>query len=224
MSFLTAKRERDTLRLREELSKRAPAEDVARVIAEEARREEEFARKAAERLAGDLGTALAIPDPTLRERAVRGVLGRERTYARQRSMAMFARAIAAVDRAVLRGASPAGAFWKLDPGVIEHTAGCLVMGGKFWPWAVLDRVHPPRHAGCPCRLVGYGEAIAEGLMRAGDVMDVRTAIRAAGGVVMESAVAEALLREMDVRDRLVESGLTSPEALARIPLAGVEEG
>lgn len=223
VSFLTAKRTRDEQVLRAELAKRGPVGDVDAVIAEEMVREEEFARRAAERFTVNMSTALAIPDPQMREAAVRGLLGRESFIARQRSQAMFARAIAAVERRVLRQASPNGAFWKLDPTVIEHTAGCLIMGNKFWPWAVLDRVHPPRHAGCPCRLKSYGEAIHDGDMTAGDVMNVRDAIRSTHGVVMEAAIADQLLEELDLRDALVEQGLATAAALAAIPLAGLEE-
>jgi hypothetical protein len=108
--------------------------------------------------------------------------------------------------------------------VIEHTAGCLIMGGKFWPWQVLDRVHPPRHAGCPCRLVGYGDAITDGLLNPGAVMDAQTAIRRAAGVVMEGVLlvepedAEALIeaaggRElMETRCALIREGLVADES------------
>lgn len=222
VSFLTAKRRADEEFLTGEMLKRAPAEDVARVIADEQGFEQAFAEKAAARFAERIATALAIPDPTVRERAIRGVLAQEETYARQRAVAMAARAFAAIDRVVLREASPQGAFWKLDPTVTEHTAGCLVMGGKFWPWAVLDRVHPPRHHGCPCRLLSYGEAIADGLLKPGDVPSVRDAINMAKGIVMEAAEADALLAELDVRDLLVERRIATPESLARIPLVGVE--
>jgi hypothetical protein len=103
--------------------------------------------------------------------------------------------------------------------VKEHTAGCLIMGGKFWPWSVLDRVHPPRHPGCPCRLLSYGEAVASGDMKAGDVPNVADAVKDARGVVMEAAVADSILEELDLRDRLIEAGLATPEGLSRIPLA-----
>lgn len=221
VAFLSAIRQRDQGWLQTELSARGPADDVASVIAEETQRADAFAEGVAKRVAGDVQQALAIPDPKLRESAIQSILAREKRFARMRSEAMAARAFAAINRAGVRRDSPQGAFWKLNPDVAEHTAGCLVMGGKFWPWSVLDRVHPPRHPGCPCRLLSYGEAVAAGDMRAGDVPDVADAIKQASGVVMEAAVADALLAELELRDRLVETGLVSVEALSSVPLAVV---
>lgn len=225
VSYLTKLRERDTGWLSRELPKAAQvgkvnSADIAAVVAEERRRGELFAEQSVKRVTGALSTALAIPDAAQRDAAVRGIMEREQRYATQRSEAMAARAFAAVERVAVRYDSPDGGFWKLDPTVKEHTAGCLVMGGKFWPWAVLDKVHPPRHQGCPCRLLSKGQAMAEGLMRAGDVSNVRDAVRAASGVVMEASSADAILAELELRDRLAEGGLVSAEALASIPLAG----
>lgn len=191
VSFLTVQRSRVRAWLREQLRKRSlvtPEAEIEGVLDDEERRGAEFERRSAERFTRDLTATLAIPDGRQREAAVRGLVDREQRYARQRDEAMAARAFAAVDRLVLRTSSPQGAFWWLDPNVAEHTAGCLFMGGKFWPWAVLDRVHPPRHTGCPCRLLGYGEAVAEGLMAPGDVQDVRKAVLRAAAVVMEGAL------------------------------------
>jgi hypothetical protein len=227
VAFLAAQRSRRDAWLAQAMRKRAPAvtlDDISSVIAGEEQRQAAFELKQAQRLAQDLTTALAIPDRAAREAAVRGLMTREQRFARQRDEAMAARAFAAVDRVVLRQQSPTGAFWKLDPSVIEHTAGCLIMGGKFWPWQVLDRVHPPRHAGCPCRLVGYGDAITDGLLNPGAVMDAQTAIRRAAGVVMEGVLlvepedAEALIeaaggRElMETRCALIREGLVADES------------
>lgn len=172
------------------------ATDIETVIAEERVRGETFRKLAEQRLRRDLPVALAIPDPAQREAAVRGIMQREAVYQRMRSEAMAARGIAAVDRMVLRRDSPTGAFWKLDPTVQEHTAGCLIMGGRFWGWPILDRVHPPRHAGCPCHLLSYGEAIKLGLLVPGAVLDLADQIKAAAGVVMESTTADDLLDEL----------------------------
>lgn len=230
VAFLTAHRERVRGWLGEQMRRRtasARPEDIARVISEEEQRGEEFERRAAARIARDVTTALAIPDSAAREGAVRGIMRREARYARQREQAMAARAFAAIDRVVLREQSPTGAFWQVDPTVVEHTAGCLIMGGKFWPWQVLDRVHPPRHAGCPCRLRGYGDAIADGLLAPGQVMDVQTAIRRAAAVVMEGALVlddpadgEALIeaaggREyVELCEALLAGGLVTEASLA----------
>jgi hypothetical protein len=229
VAFLAVQRARVRSWLSTQLRTRQPSvplDDVAALIDEEERRGAEFEKRSAARFARDLTTALAIPDKAAREAAIRGITSREQRYARQRDEAMAARAFAAVDRIVLKGESPQGAYWWNDPTVSEHTAGCLIMGGKFWPWAVLDRVHPPRHGGCPCRLRGYGEAIADGLMSPGDVVDVQTAIRRAAHVVMEGVLtvempedAEALIEAaggrdlLELRGGLLEAGLVADESM-----------
>lgn len=194
-------------------------DDVGRLIDEEMQREQTFTEKQRARTRRDVQAALSIPDPLKRERAVRGVVGTERHYSRLRARAMAARSIAATDRVVLRADSPQGAFWKLDPTVIEHTAGCLILGGKFWPWVVLDRVHPPRHAGCPCRLISYGEAIATGLMAADSVRPEPDAIRAAAGVVMEAERAAELAQladDYELAEEMVRRGLADDDALVAL--------
>lgn len=193
--------------------------DVADVLAREMTLEDAFARNAADRVASKLPAALAIGDGEQRRAAVRQVFADEERFQRQRGEAMAARALAALERVVVRRGSPAGAYWRLGF-AHKHTQGCLVMAGRFWPWAVLDRVHPPRHYGCSSSLVGYDEAVGSGLMAAGDVPDVRAAVRAAAGVMMEGEAA-ALLGELDIRDALVEQGFASRAALERIPLAGL---
>jgi hypothetical protein len=217
-AFLAAARQADRQWLTVTLSE-APPQDVTATLAEEERRGAEFAEAASARLAGELDGLLAIPDQQVREAKMRVTLEREKRYARQHSEAMAARAFAALDRVDLRKTSPAGAYWQLDPTVKEHTAGCLFMGGKFWPWAVLDRVRPPRHAGCPCKLRSYQTALASGWITPEDVRSVQDAVREAAGVVMEAAVAEAVTRELELRDALIESGLADPAALAAIPVS-----
>jgi hypothetical protein len=228
LSFLRANRKRSAQWLQDTLARRAAAEarrhpgvtldgirqDLAAVIAEEMRREDAFARASGERVAGALPQATAIADPRRRDAAIAAILDRERQYAVQRQNAMASRALNATDRVVLRVASPQGAFWKLDPTVIEHTRGCLIMGGKFWHWPVLDRVHPPRHQGCPCRLVSYGDAIADGLMSVSDVRDLRTETAAASDVVMELDDAERIMAAFaldELREALISKGMTTPE-------------
>lgn len=136
--------------------------------------------------------------PGARERAVRGVLQREEQYARQHARMAMARAVAGAERAQLHRESPWGAYWELSPHVREHTVGCLIMGGKAWPWAVLNRIHPPRHGGCPCRLRSIGAARAEGLITG--LPDLESAIIAASGVLME-ADAEGLRTLLAMADR-----------------------
>lgn len=230
VAFMVDQRQRMHAWLSDKLRTRGPVslDDVSKVLADEERREDAFAQKQVARLNRDLATVLAIPDQTAREGALRGLMSREERYARQRAEAMAARSFAAVDRVVLRQQSPNGAFWELDPNVQEHTAGCLLMGGKFWPWAVLNRVYPPRHHGCPCRLRGYGEAVARGLMGPGDVPDVKDAIRRAAAVVMEGALriepedaaaliaAGGLLEEEGLREALMAAGMLNADVLAAL--------
>lgn len=221
--FLSALREQHRLWLTSQLGGYSTsANDIALVIADEMRREVAFAKNSADRVAGALPQALRIADPAEREAAVRRILADEERYARQRAEAMAARAIAALGRHQLRRESPLGAYWRLGA-ASKHTAGCLFMAGKFWPWEVLDRVHPPRHYGCTSSLHGYGEAILSGWMSPSDVPDTRDAIRVAIGVVMEQEEADALLRELEVRDRLIEFGVDSA-ALGQIALEGVADG
>lgn len=136
-----------------------------------------------------------------RERAVRGLLSLEQRYTSQHASAVMARGVAHGERLTLRRNSPTGAFWLLDPFVQEHTAGCIIMGDKFWPWIILDRVHPPRHAACPCRLISYAQALTEGRLSPDRVPTERQAVELASGVMME-AEAETLL----VLLRLAEMG------------------
>lgn len=230
MSFLTLLREANKRWLLGSLGRYSsvPA-DIAQVIADEMRFEEAFAQASSDRLAAGLPAALEIADPAQRAAAVRRLLDAEERYAQQRQEAMAARAIAAVTRAQLRRDSPLGAFWRLGR-ALDHTSGCVVMAGgdregagKFWPWAVIDRVHPPRHYGCTSTLHSFGEAIHEGWMRPGDVPDTREAIRAASGVLMEEWEADALERELELRETLVEAGLVTWDELALRPWEGVAE-
>lgn len=191
-----------------------PAE-IASVIAGEMVREQEFARKAADRLASRMPEALRIEDPDERRRKVAQILADEERFAAARTEAMVARATAAIERFGLRRASPLGAYWEIGL-AHQHTQGCLIMHGKFWPWAVLDRVHPPRHYGCTSRLHTFADAIQLGLMTPADVPDTRAAIRAASGVMMEGE-ADALLAELEVREQLAELGFDA----SGIELAGV---
>lgn len=205
VAFFAQQRERVRVWLRGQLAAAAPgvsADVIEQVLAEEDQRQLAFDRKAQERVARAVTVALAIPDARLREEAMRGIAAREQRFAQQRAEAMLARSSAAVERIAVKQVSPTGAFWKLDPNVREHTAGCLILGEKFWPWEVLDRVHPPRHAGCPCRLIGYAAAVADGLLIPSQIMDVGRAVQLAAGVVMEGIVE----LDVDAALALVEDG------------------
>jgi hypothetical protein len=166
----------------------APVEDLEAIQAEEEDREREFARRSEERVERAVRGAIRLPAER-RPAAVAGALAQERNYARARSEAMFQRSLGAVERTVLRRNSPLGAYWQIGAAE-QHTLGCRVMNGKFWPWAVLDRIYPPRHFGCTSRLRSYGEALSEGLMGPGDVMTEEEAARLSAGVLMEAEVEE----------------------------------
>lgn len=219
ITFLAALRERQRVWLTAELGHYSKdSSDIAQVIATEMDLGQVFAENSADRVAKALPAALSIADPAARAAAVRQILADEERFAQQRSEAMAARAIASLGRFTLRRDSPLGAFWKLGRAQ-KHTEQCKFMAGKFWPWAVLDRVHPPRHYGCTATLHGFGEAVASGWMSARDVPDPREAIRAASGVVMEAVDAEQLLAELDVRVLLVDGGVHE-SVLVGIPFRG----
>lgn len=218
ISFLARVREANRAWLTRELGRHSTVpDDIASTVQAEMQLEQVFAQRSADRLAKALPVALRLP-PAEREAKVRQILADEERFARQRSEAMAARAIAAVTRHALRRESPLGAFWQLGL-AHKHTEGCKFMAGKFWPWAVLDRVAPPRHYGCTSSLHGFGEAIANGWMSAGDVPDPSAAIRAAAGVVMEQEQADGLLRELELRGRLIEAGVHE-SALSSIEFEG----
>lgn len=162
--------------LREQYPDR-PKHEIDQVVSKEGEYEAEFRRKMRDRLKADLPKALAIPDPATRNAAIAKLLEREKRYTRQREEAILNRAIARIEMNLLMELSPEGAFWRLSPMVREHTLDCLAMGGKFWPWTVLKRLHPPLHAGCPCELWGLQEAVEAGFMTADQVPDQTDAER-----------------------------------------------
>lgn len=163
-----------------------PDADVQAILDLEAERGRQFADAQDARLRAALPQILAMPEGAARADAMQALMAREERFERQRAQAMFGRAVNGLNRVVVKGQSPMGAFWKLSPYVKEHTAGCLVMGERFWPWEVLDKLHPPRHPGCPCHLESYGSAIGNGWMRPEDVRSVPDALAMAAGVTMEA--------------------------------------
>ena len=186
--------------------KRLPQQDILDVIGDETARQGEFERRVLLRVKRDAQKALSLPTKRDREQAVSRLIQRERTYARYRAEAMAVRAFSALDRVVLRQESPLGALWKLDPNVKEHTPDCIAMGGKVWPWSVLDLFHPPTHTGCRCSL----HKVPEGA----SVPDEAFALRRA-------RAAMALLHEEEylaLREKLVGLGLEAPGLLDRAML------
>jgi hypothetical protein len=146
---------------------------------EELAYEDAFRRKSRARWARELPRVMAIPDAAERRRAVEAFLARERRYSEQRYRAIVRRVAARVERERVRDASPLGAYWTMDPRLRTHTPGCVALAGHFWPWSVIDRVHPPLHANCGCRLWSLDEAVRRGWMRADQVPDEADAVRRA---------------------------------------------
>lgn len=223
ISFLGALSEQHKAWLASQLSSIATSQDdVGQVMAEEMVREQDFAKLSADRVAKALPAALSIADPAERRRAIEKIFAAEERYAQQRAEAMAARAIHAVQRASLRRASPRGAYWQLGQ-AHKHTEGCLIMAGRFWPWTVLDRVHPPRHYGCTSTLHSEQEAMAAGWINEHDIPSVKVAVRAAAGV-MQEGVADALLRELEIREWIAEVEGVDMAVLESIELQGVRDG
>lgn len=167
-------------------------EEISALAQEEIRRGEVFREKQKARLERDLPKALRLADPVERSRAANRIMERERRFDRQRDEAIAERAVAGAERTTVKRLSPRGAYWWLDPTVRQHTPACLALGGKFWPWTVLDHIHPPLHVGCPCRLAPLSEAVAKGWMTEADIPDTADAVlRAKRAVELEKKLREA---------------------------------
>jgi 2'-5' RNA ligase len=209
-------------RLRDRLtSLGVPPDDIAAALAEEQQREKEFQRRATARVRAGLRLALAATDPSARAAGIEAVLRREQQYARQRAQASADRVYAATERESLRAVSPSGAYWQLGHAT-QHTPDCLAMAGRFWPWSVLNKVHPLLHPGCQCRLRSFGDAIAEGLMLPGDVPSEAEARQMAQPVIdyieRGHPLEEAAAEELQTRLQLLEAGVADRNALAALPL------
>lgn len=206
-----------------------PNADLAAALAEEDRREIVFRKRVEQRLRAGMKIALAAKDPSARAAAIQALMKREQRFAEMRSEASAERVLAAAELADLRTRSPQGAFWALGMRQ-KHTPDCIAMAGKFWPWEVLNEVHPLLHVGCGCRLFSFGEAVSQGMMKAGDVPSVSRALQLAKPVIEhvreEAASAEAkyghlaedATEELIARAALLDHGADA-DALAATPLA-----
>jgi hypothetical protein len=193
--------------LQESFAHRTPAE-LNPLVAREVAYEAEFLRRQRARILRDLPRALRGTPEEMKE-AVSKLMAREARYIRQREHAMAARAHSAAGMLDLREQSPEGALWMLSDSVVNHTPGCVAMSRRFWPWKVLQEVmHPPVHAGCPCYLVTFQEAVARGLMRADQVPDVADAYARA---LQARALEEALIESYG-EDQLAEGWITLVES------------
>lgn len=211
----------------------AQADDLTLAMEEEARREVVYRKLAEQRVEAGVKLASRISDPSARAAALQAVIRREQRFAEQRAAAAGERVLASAEMAELRRLSPQGAYWTLGKRR-THTPDCVAMANHFWPWSVLNIVHPLLHTGCGCELHSLGWAISRGLMTAADIPSDRTAQRLAAPVIRhvedehaaaerkyghltEAAEAEAA-EELQVRERLVEADIL--DALnAAAPLA-----
>jgi 2'-5' RNA ligase len=211
LSFFAGRRQDDSLflamMLRQDYPQRT-ATQIDGLVASELGRQAEFERRAEERMKRDLPKALAETDPEKRRDAVNRLLEREKRYVEMRQAAMVERASARAEHLDVKLASPEGAYWKLDPTVKKHTLDCVLMGEKFWPWEVLDRIHPLLHTGCQCHLYTKREALERGWLFANHVVDVGDAVKTARAY-MERAhrVKEAYPGEIEawIEERLEEA-------------------
>jgi hypothetical protein len=140
-----------------------PQEAALELQADEAARELAFSRNSRQRVQEGLAKVLPVEDPELRRAALQALLGRERQYAVLRSQAVAVRAAALRNFVDVQEVSPQGALWMLNPLVTQHTPDCIALSGRFWPWAVLAKIRPPRHGGCRCYLLAAADAIRRGL-------------------------------------------------------------
>ena len=179
--------------LRSKYPKR-PIGEIERAAQDELKYELEFQRRMRERLQRDLPVALSATDATKRAELVQKLLDREARYLQMREEAKLNRAVNAIERSILKESSPSGAYWWLSPDVKKHTPDCLAFGGKFWPWEVINKVHPPVHHGCACRLYGAEEALSAGWIEPGDLPEAGDAIIRANAIIKRYS----LLKEAEV--------------------------
>lgn len=199
---------------------------IAQIVEEEIRREREFQRKMLLRLQQKVPAALELEDADARRERLQAILNLEERYIAQRGEAMHDRAIAAAERQTVREASPKGAFWHLSPYVHKHTADCLAMGGKFWPWEVLDHFNPPTHPGCQCMLLTAHEALSRNFIHPEHIeqMDVADAkARAADALKLVKKLNEAGLTEAELAAYLEEAAKHKGAMVALYPKRSVRK-
>ena len=144
--------------LTQELRKLFPNADpnvIRQAVETELRFEQMFQQKGLKRVEADLHKAGALPTPEAQQKRVNEILNREKHYAGLREKAMMNRAKGHVQNAEVKAASPLGATWVLGKRK-THTAGCVALAGKNWPWEVLDTIPPPLHSNCGCELKPLG--------------------------------------------------------------------
>lgn len=212
--------------MRERLGKHGiRLDDVDAALVEEDRLEGIYRRRAEKRISDGLKVAMRAPDASARAAGVDGVMRREQQYAWMRAAAAANRVLAAAEREQLRRTSPRGAYWSL--GVRnQHTPDCLAMAGKFWPWSILNIVHPLLHTGCGCFLRSYGDALAAGLLTEGAMLSAADQARIAGPVIQHvraeqdelERLSEEWTAEITLREKLADAGHDA-NVLAAAPYA-----
>lgn len=177
--------------------------DVADAVVREQRFHDAFMTKMRARVARDLPKALRETDMEARREAVRKIIVREQRFIAMRREAVQQRLAADAEMKRLKVRSPEGALWLLSDSVKTHTPDCVAMANKVWPWAVLALYHPPLHFGCPCRLIGYTDAVMRGLIQPGhpirgDAMATAREIMARYSHVQESVGPDVLAAHVAV--------------------------
>lgn len=198
---------------------------LRRLIAKELDYEREFSRKMIDRVRADMAAAMKLDDPDARRMAVTAMLEREKRYLAMRQEAMIQRAHGAIEVMRLKVESPQGAFWMLSDRVKNHTLDCIALSGQFWPWEVLDALHPPIHVGCACYLIPLHEAITSGYMRLSMIPDTQDAIRRARQIMRDARRMEEAASPEQIAEHLslLEAGQVDPGFIRRFP-KGTREG
>lgn len=205
-----------------------PQTDVDMAIAEEAAREVIYQRRAAQRTRAGMAIATKATDAGTRATSIDALIRREQRFAQMRASAAAERVLASAELEEMRRISPQGAFWRLGKRR-THTADCLAMAGRFWPWSVLDEVHPLLHVGCGCFLISMGAAISQGLMAPGDIPTNAAAKKLAATVIAHVraereaerrryGLEEQATRELAIRERMAELDMGEINELACAPL------
>lgn len=142
---------------------RGPA--LSRTLAREANRRAAFEANSRARIRRDVREAAASGlSPGEQSARLEAIARRERHYLAQHLDESARRIRLDGEMAHLKAIGESGAVWVLG-NRRRHTADCLRMANRWWPWDVLDRVNPAnRHAGCGCRLTTKQEARAVGVV------------------------------------------------------------
>lgn len=225
--------------LTKQLTSRYPNVDPAVIreaVARELQYEIAFQQKALARVQDDLNAAAKLADDKQQAR-INAILKREQHYSKLRQQAMMARATTFIENAVVKQGSPDGAKWMLGPAK-NHTAGCVALAGKNWPWSVLDAIQPPLHTGCGCWLKPLGRKDTvpepgEALRAARAALALEEAIRAVAdpgeiaawlsGLEVRPSVARALcqLQEMTVYDEILHPRGRGGEWIKKLGIAHI---